>query len=334
MGNFLDAQNESKGYSMMVRLRWARISVGVVTLVCALTAVGASGAVPPAGADSAAPACTFNGVALPLVSSATAGEKIAIDCTGLSPAHPYLVMEVSVILGIDPKAAPLLNGDITSLPALMALLSALPEINPLALAFPLSDLSGNLDYTYTLPTSQASDPKAKCPPPRAERNMGLIGCALAMIDLTTFKVVGAGSALVNYKGESLLPPAPTLALSANTATPGQVVNVSDVPGAKTYWWLSTVTALQGLLGAGTPPPPVVTVSLAKSSKSPPTTADNQITVTPAVYNYPVLTPPTISGGFTVPAIHGDETVTVTYEAPLLGETFFNIASATTRLDVT
>jgi hypothetical protein len=318
---------------MMVRLRWARISVGVIALVCALTAIGASGEVPPAGAASAGPACTFNGIALPLVSSASAGEKIAIHCTGLSPAHPYLVMEVSLLLGIDPKAAPLLSGSITSLAGLMALLAALPEINPAALAFPLTDLSGDLKYTYTLPTSQAPDPKATCPPSHAELNMGLIGCALAMIDLTTFKVVGAGSALVNYKGEPLLPPSPTLALSAKTATPSQVVDVSDAPGATTYWWLSTVTGLQGLLG-GSPSPPVVTVSLAKSSNSPPTTAANEITVTPAVYNYPVLTPPKISGGFTVPAIRGDEIVTVTYAAPLLGETFYNIASATTRLDIT
>ena len=309
----------------MVRLRWARITVAVVALVCTLTALGASGAVPPAGAAATAPACTFNGVALPLITSASAGEQIAIDCTGLSSAHPYLVMEVSLLLGIDPQAAPLLDGDITSLSGLMALLSALPEVNPAALAFPLTDLSGNLNYTYTLPTSQSSDPKATCPPSNAELNMGLIGCALAMIDLTTFKVVGAGSALVNYAGQPLIPPSPTLALSAKKATPNQVVNVSDAPGATTYWWLSTVTGLQSLLGSGSAAPPVVTVSL-KSSNNPKTTAANEITVTPAVYNYPVLTPPKISGGFTVPAIRGHETVTVTYTAPLLGETFYNIAT--------
>ena len=316
---------------MMVRLRWARISVAVVALACALTAVGASGAVPPAGAAPAAPACTFNSISLPLILSASAGENIAINCTGLSPAHPYLVMEVSLLLGIDPKAAPLLSGNITSLSGLMALLAALPEINPAALAFPLTDLAGDLNYTYTLPTSQSPDPMATCPPSQAELNMGLIGCALAMIDLTTFKVVGAGSALVNYQGEPLIPPSPTLALSAKKATPSQVVNVSDAPGATTYWWLSTVTGLQSLLGSSAAPP-VVTVSL-KSSNNPKTAAANEITVTPAVYNYPVLTPPKISGGFTVPAIRGDEKVTVTYAAPLLGETFYNIASATTLLKV-
>jgi hypothetical protein len=317
----------------MVRFRWLRISVAVVVLVCTLTAIGVSGAAPPAGAAAAAPACTFNGVSLPLVAYSSSGEKIAIDCTGLSPVHPYLVMEVSLLLGIDPKAAPLLNGNITSLPALMALLDALPEINPAAIAFPLTDTSGNLNYTYTLPTSQAPDPMATCPPSNSELNMGLIGCALAMIDLTTFKVVGAGSALVNYTGQALIPPSPTLALSAKKATTGQFVDVSDVPGATTYWWLSTVTSLESLLGAGSASPPVVRVSLAKSSNSHPTIATNKITVAPAVYNYPVLTPPKISGGFTVPAIRGDEIVTVTYTAPLLGVTFYNIASANTRLNI-
>ncbi len=246
---------------MTVRFRWARISVAVVALVCAFTALGASGAVPPAGAAAAAPACTFNGSSLPLILSASAGEQIALDCTGLSPAHPYLFMEVSLLLGIDPNAAPLLNGSITSLSGLMALLAALPEINPAALAFPLSDTSGNLNYTYTLPTSQAPDPNATCPPSNAELNMGLIGCAVAMIDLTTFKVVAAGSGLVNYAGQSLLPPSPTLALSANKATPGQVVNVSDVVRrhhllvvVNRHWpagparWLGRPTGSDGHLG--------------------------------------------------------------------------------------
>jgi hypothetical protein len=320
----------------MFRFRWARISVAVVALVSALTAIGASAAVPPAGAATAAQACTFNGVSLPLVLSASAGEKIAIDCTGLSATHPYLVMEVSLLLGIDPKAAPLLDGSITSLAGLMALLSALPEVNPAALAFPFTDSSGNLDYSYTLPTSQASDPKATCPPSNSELDMGLIGCALAMIDLTTFKVVGAGSALVNYKGQPLIPPnPPTLALSTTTAKPGQVVHVSDAPGATTYWWLSTLTGLEGLLGGGSGAKPAVMVSLAKYSNGrDPKTASNKITVAPAVYNYPTLTPPKISGEFTVPAIRGDEIVTVTYTAPLLGSTFYNIASGPRRLDVT
>lgn len=314
----------------MVRFRWASTRVVVVILVGALTAIGLSGVV-PAGAAPAVPACTFDGSSLPLIIGASNGQKIALNCTGLSPLHPYLVMEVSLLLGIDPKAAPLLTGNVTSLAGLMALLAALPEINPAALAFPFTDLSGHLKYSYTLPTSHALDPKATCAPSNAELNMGLIGCALATIDLTTFKVVAAGSGLVNYKGQSLFAPEPTLALSTKTATPGQVVHVSDAPGATTYWWLATLGSLLGLLGSSAPPP-VVTVSLASSGHS--STAANKITVAPAVYNYPVLTPPKIAGGFTVPAVHGAEKVTVTYAGSLLSFTLFNIASARTPLNVT
>ncbi|MGB7050760.1 MAG: hypothetical protein WBG41_04260 [Acidimicrobiales bacterium] len=311
----------------MVRFRWFRVAAAAVTVVGTLTAIGLSEGSPPAVAATAAPACTFNGSTLPLITGASAGEKVAIDCTGLSPLHPYLVMEVSLLLGIDPKAAPLLDGDITSLSGLTALLSALPEINPAALAFPLSDLSGNLDESYTLPTTQAPDSNATCPPSKAEINMGLIGCGLAMIDLTTFKTVAAGSGLVEYAGDPLFPPDPKLALSTKKATAGQTVNVSDAPGATTYWWLSTLSTLESLLGGGSAAPPVVSVILEEKGGAY-VTAPNTVTVTPAVYNYPVLTPPAISGAFTVPSgTTGHQKVTVTYEANLLGFPLANEASA-------
>ena len=313
----------------MVRFRCLRVAAAAMTVIGTVTMIGLSQGSPPVAAATAAPACTFNGDDLPLVTGASPGEQIAIDCTGLSSLHPYLVMEVSLLLGIDPAAAPLLDGDITSVGGLMALLSALPEINPTALAFPVSDLSGNLDENYTLPTTQAPDPNATCPPSTAEINMGLIGCGLAMIDLTTFKTVAAGSGLVEYTGDPLFPPSPTLALSTKEATAGQTVNVSDAPGATTYWWLSTLTTLESLLGGGAATP-VVTVKLGSGRSS---TVPNTVTVTPAVYNYPVLTPPAISGGFTVPAgTSGHKKVTITYKADLLLFPLVNEARA--RLSVT
>ncbi len=39
-----------------------------------------------------------------------------IQCSGMGTAHPYLVLEVSLLLAVDPAAAPLLQGQITSLP--------------------------------------------------------------------------------------------------------------------------------------------------------------------------------------------------------------------------
>jgi hypothetical protein len=314
----------------MIRTRL--VTLGVAALA-ALAPIGIMGMSRPAGAlalptAAATPACTFNGSSLPLLSGATAGEKIVVSCTGLAPLHPYLIMETSLLLGIDPKAAPLLTGQIVSLAGLESLFAALPEINAAALTFPVSDLSGNLNETYVLPTSQAPDPNASCPPTTLQIDEGLIGCALATIDLTSFKPVAAGSAVVEYAGDPLFPPGPTLALSATKASPGQSVSVGDAPGASTFWWLSTLTALESLLGGGAPAPKI-TVSLGLKKTT--VTAPNTITVTPAVYNEPVLTPPKLSGSFTVPAgLRGKATATVAYQSTLLGFPLSNSASQPIR----
>jgi hypothetical protein len=54
-----------------------------------------------------------------------------------------------------------------------------------------------------------------------------------MIDLTTFKPVGAGSAVIEYAGDRLVPPYSTLALSTSNPTAGQALTDShgDPPGA-------------------------------------------------------------------------------------------------------
>jgi hypothetical protein len=311
----------------MDRFRLARMCVSMVALVGSAAVMATSASSAPAGAAVVSgPQCTFNGSALPIVTGASAGEKIKVSCTGLAPLHPYLTMETSLLLGIDPKAAPLLSGDITSVPGLLALLAALPEINPAALSFPVSNLLGDLDFTYTLPSSHAADPNAVCPPTTAQINAGLIGCALATIDLTSFTPVGAASAVIEYTGDPLFPPAPTLALSKATARDGRPVAVSDAPGATTHWWLATLVTLESLLGGGAGPAPTVTVTVHNGTSS--VTAANTIKVSPAVYNEPVLTPPAISGTFTVPAkTTGATTVTVTYQATLLGFALPNSASA-------
>lgn len=251
--------------------------------------------------------------------------------TGLAPLHAYLVMETSLLLAIDPKAEPLLTGKIGSLPGLLALSAALPDINPNALTFPISDLAGNLDLTYTLPKTHASDPNAACPPTTAQINSGLIGCGLATIDLTSFTPVGAGSAVVEYKGDPFFPPPPTLAVSPASAIAGQQVSVTDAPGATTSWWLSTRSSLAALLGSGAAPPPTVTVALTSGSGSK-VFAPNTISVAPAVYNDPVLTPPKISGTFTVPVLQkGTERVGLTYQAQVL---FFTLSiSATSGIQI-
>ncbi len=305
----------------MIRSRVTTTVLSILVLVLSIGVTAASGAAgaPAAGAATTpAPSCTFNGSHLPIVTGQKAGDTVAIQCTGMGVLHPYLVMETSLLLAIDPAAAPLLKGQIVSLSGLLSLLDSLPEINPLALTFPISDLSGNMTVDYTLPSTQALDPNATCPPSMHQINAGLIGCGLAMIDLTTFKPVGAGSGLIEYAGDPLLPPDPTLVLSKSTAAPGAVVGVSDAPGTTTYWWLATLSALTALLGGGTPAPPTIAVTIHRTFAQGSTVA-NTVQVAPAVYNPPTLTPPKLSGSFVVHTKgHGNRLVTVTYQAQLDG----------------
>ena len=155
----------------------------------------------------------------------------------------------------------------------------------------------------------------------------MIGCAVAMIDLTTFKPVAAGSAVFEYSGSPLLPPNPTLALSASTAVPHQTVSATDAPGATTYWWVSTLAALQAGLGGGASSAPTVTVNLvdAKGTK---VSVPSNIQVSPATYSAGAFVPPALSGGFTVPStVAGPETVNVQVSSNLEGLPVANSASA-------
>jgi hypothetical protein len=248
----------------------------------------------------------------------SAGSKIAISCTGLPALHPYLFVGTSLLLGIDPAAAPLLSGQIVSLSGLTALLSALPEIDLASEALPISDLFGNLNLTWTVPAFQPLDPNASCPPTQKEANSGLIGCAVAMIDLTSFKPVAAGSAVFEYSGFPFLPPNPTLVLSTSMAVPNQTVTVSDAPGATTYWWLSTLAHLEAALGGGAGSAPTVTVTL-RDSHGNVVQVPSNIQVAPASYNGSTFSPPQISGGFSVPAnLAGAQTVNVQLSGSLDG----------------
>jgi hypothetical protein len=181
--------------------------------------------------------------------------------------------------------------------------------------------------SWTVPTYQAVDPNASCPPTQQEFNSGLLGCALAMIDLSSFKPVTAGSALFEYKGFPFFPPNPTLALSTSTAVPNQTVTVSDAAAATTYWWLSTLSTLESSLGTSGGASPTVTATVVEANgHSVPAQSNAQ--VSPATYSGGVFTPPKLSGGFTVPStVTGPVTVNVDLTAPLEGVPLVNAASA-------
>ena len=333
-----ETANNPRGFALvLVRFKRVFLIASVITLSCGAAVLvntpASSGATTMPSATTLAsqsastgPQCTFNGKSLPLLTGVSAGSKIAVSCKGLQPLHPYMLVGTSLVLAIDPAAAPLLSGHLTSLSGLMALLTALKEIDLPSATTPISDLSGNLSVNWMVPKFQPLDPNASCPPTQQEFNSGLLGCALAMIDLTSFKPVGAGSALFEFAGFPLLPPKPTLALSASKADPNQTVSVSDASGATTYWWLSTLSTLESALGTGAGLPPTVTVTLVDKGKSVP--APSNAHVAPATYNGGVFTSPVLSGGFTVPTtVTGPVTVDVHLTAPLDGIPLANTASA-------
>jgi hypothetical protein len=249
----------------------------------------------------AGPVCTFNGGSTPIATGVTDGSTVAIDCTGLPALTPFVFFETSLLIAVDPKAAPLLSGgDSASAATVEAALAALPEINPGSFESGVSNASGVLDENYTVPSTQPTDPNAACPPSLPEFNSGLIGCAVAMLDLSNQESVAAGSGLLEWKGYPFLPPNPTLALSTDIAYQGSQVTVSDQPGSTTYWWIATLAALEALLSGGAAPPETFSVEFgAKNGNF--VSAPQAVTASAATYDGSNFTPPILSGSFTVPS---------------------------------
>ncbi len=200
--------------------KWRTLCAVSVAFVISMGGIAASAATAGAAAASSGPACTFNGSRFPIVTGVTPGSTVQFDCTGLPATSPVPLLEISLVIAIDPSTSALLSGTVSPEPAVVGSLG-LPQINPSALALTASDGSGNLSYSYKTPTNQALDPNASCPPSQEEFNSGLIGCALALVDLTTATEVPAGSALLEYSGFPFFPPNPTLAVSPKDASVGQ-----------------------------------------------------------------------------------------------------------------
>ncbi len=283
-------------------------------------------ATPAAPAVAAGPTCTFNGSSLPLITGTTPGKTIAITCRGLAALRPHLIFEASLLIGIDPQAKALFSGSSGLSPVLFsAALATVDKINPNSIRPVTSDLFGNLNYTFTVPASFATDPNASCPPSQQQFNAGLLGCALAMVDLVTQKPVGAASAVMEFAGFPLLPPQPTVGVSTPKARANKIVGIGDRAGATTYWWVPTLGALNSMLsGEATVPTITVAVGSGPTRK----VAVSYATATAATYTRPVFTPGQLSGIFAMPKglPKGDNLVTVTLIQPLLGLPLANVAT--------
>jgi len=256
--------------------------------------------------------CSFSPGIGELVPSVSAGETITMTCTGFPATHPYLLIEMSLTVAVDPAAAPLLAGNVTSVPGIEAVVAAVPEINAASTVEVTSDSSGDIDYAYKVPSTQPPGQGASCPPTTQEFNSGLIGCVVAMIDPVGGGDVSAGTFVMDWLGQQLFPPTPTVALSPAEATYGQSVSVSDAPGAKTYWWLATLADLYNGLSGGSTTAPVKVVIREGGHK---TLSD--ASVTPASYSNGTFTPPALSGHFDATG-RGHKKVNVSLTEKLLG----------------
>ncbi len=314
--------------------RWGRplrvlttASVALISMV-AMFAQAAESA-PPAAAASG-PSCTFSAPShtlLQVVLNASAGEVVNTTCTGLPASTEFLQVELSLTAAIDPSASTLLSGgSVTSEAGLLSLIAITPELNALSENFSSSNSSGDLNVNYTVPSTQPTAPSASCPPSTEEFNSGLIGCAVAMIDLSNFKPVTAGTFVLHYPG-AFLPPGPTLYVSPQTVTMGQTVKATDAPGAATYWWVATLASLEALLSGGTAPssyPLTVHVGGRKAKGT-------GVSVTPASYNNGTFTPPVLSGSFIARGHGKKKKVVGTLVANVLGLGLSNEATAFLRI---
>ncbi len=318
------------GLAVARRLRTAAVAVVMVVAIGTAAVAVPAGAGATAASATTAPSCTFNGSSLPLVTSATAGSTVAIACRGEAAGHSLLLAQTSLLVGLLPGIPQLVGGQLT-LRTLLESLPALGEIDLGALHVLTTTSTGTLDYTYTVPRFSAGDRNATCPPSTFQYDVGVIGCGLVLLDLNTFKVLPGGYALLSSAASFLtavpLAQKPTVVASTADAAPGAKVSLRDGPHATTYWWLATLAALEGLLAGGSSTPKVtVTVDGIKAQSS--------VEVAPASYSHGRLTPPRLSGSFTVPAgtPAGRRTVSVTLAAALLGIALPQ--SATTTLKVT
>jgi hypothetical protein len=290
-----------------------------------------------AGASASTPSCSFDNGSLPLVTGITAGSSVSVSCTGEQPNQLVAVAQASLLIGLIPGVGSLFGGSAGDQSKLLSLLKGLPselaalgEITPSSLHFVTTDSAGNLDYTYVVPPFWALDHNASCPPSPQQFAEGVIGCALVLIDVNTVGLLPGGYALLSWESNLLsavpLTQKPTVAVSPTAAAPGSTVSLSDVPGATTYWWLATLAYLEGILSGGAAAP-TLTVTVDGQ------TATNDASVSPATYSNGTLTPPQLSGTFTVPSgvPPGAQTVTVSLQASLLGVSVPQ--SASTTIDV-
>jgi hypothetical protein len=184
-------------------------------LIGAMVAATAPVALEAAGAQSTI-SCTFNGKAAPAALTGIVPGKtsIALVCTGKSG------LEVASIM-----ASPL--GGIVISPA-----SNTNETDIAALTSLKESPAGTYKASFLVPARfSATDRNAVCPPSVGQFNAGLVGCALAVINLATLSQFPGQEAVLETTKQTHAPNSPTLRTATSSATPGEAITFSDATGA-------------------------------------------------------------------------------------------------------
>lgn len=238
-------------------------------------------------------------------------------CTYIDTTQPSVVASSSVLAGVEP--GDVLSVSCTNLPASTGVVveeqSPLASVeNPASLATDergstgggngLTDASGSLTATsFTVPVNgsggsafSATDPNATCPPTQAQVDAGLLACSLVVADASSGTALD--SATLVYGTNQPSPAAPTLATNISAGANGDTVQVGDATGAVGRWWGNATQSLN------------IPASSIRVGTAP--AASSSVTISPATYTVPVsagipqwgsasLTPPVLSGTFTVPS---------------------------------
>ena len=273
--------------------------LGPVALATAQTANGATVAGATVNNN-----CSFNGSQSPaFLTGVGPGSNISVSCSGLPAGATLAASTSSPLTGV-------FNPPLSSYSGTTALKAGIAEAdgNSPYLVLSTASSSGTWSHTLQVPSPFAAgstafkvpgDPNAVCPPTQAQVNAGLLACAVGVLESSGSATNAsssnsglAGTALLGYSNNPK-PQPPTLTLSPSTQAAGSVVNISDTPGASSYWWGDALDSV----------PNSSTALILLVNGQPVTT---NATVSPASYSFTLsaltgtLTPPKLSGHFTVP----------------------------------
>jgi hypothetical protein len=247
-----------------------------------------------------------------LIAGVVAGTtQIKFDCNASSGAD--VVAEASLLAALSTSnVIPTAEADTTSLGTFSP--SATDTGCPAGTAGSCTIATFAVPATFTA----AGDTNAKCPPTQDQINAGIFGCAVAVANSSEAEIAG-GEYLLSYASQTTAPSAPTIAAQPTSGSANSLINVSDAPGATSYWWGDAIQAVQALdagsaaavapstCGSGGGYGNVPSSSLEEAWYVPGTStpvyagAATGVTISNDCYTGTTLVPPVLGGTMTVPS---------------------------------